>query len=42
MEKVQITNEQKETLAEILQEVIPNIKNTITFEDLINFQSQGD
>lgn len=39
---VQITEEQKEALTEILQEVIPTIKNTISFDELLNYQSQGD
>lgn len=40
--EVQITEEQKDALTEILQEVIPTIKNTITFDELLNFATQGD
>lgn len=32
----------KETLAEVIKEVIPTIENVITFDELLNFQSQGD
>jgi len=42
MEKVQITNEQKEALVEVIQEVIPTIKNIITFDELLNYATQGD
>lgn len=42
MESVKITEETKEALTEILQEVIPTIKNTITFDELLNFATQGD
>lgn len=37
-----MTEEQKETLVEVIKEVIPNIKNTISFDELLNFQTQGD
>jgi len=40
--EVQITAEQKETLIEIIQEVIPTIKNTISFDELLNYATQGD
>ena len=39
---VQITEETKEALVEVIKEVIPNIKNTISFDELLNFQTQGD
>ena len=42
MESVKITEETKEALTEILQEVIPTIKNTIAFDELLNFATQGD
>lgn len=42
MEKKELTQEQKETLSEVIQEILPTIKNTISFNELLNFQSQGD
>lgn len=37
-----MTEEQKETLTEIIQELLPTIKNTVSFSELLNFQTQGD
>lgn len=42
MEKKELTQEQKETLSEVIQEILPTIKNTITFDELLNFAMQGD
>jgi hypothetical protein len=42
MESVKITEETKEALVEVIQEILPTIKNTITFDELLNFAMQGD
>lgn len=39
---VQIPKETKEALADVIKEVIPNIKNIISFDELLNYATQGD
>lgn len=42
MESVKITDTQKEVLTEVIEDIIKDIKNVVTFEELLSYQTQGD
>ena len=41
MKTIEISKETRETLVEVIEDLIANA-NTISFEELLKFQAQGD